>query len=505
MEPEHTILFLAVLLVAALVVAGDAPKVPEFCHGERGVCYTDLQVTVYRNGEHEEGVKVPIKKELCESFEDVEAYLGTFFPEKCSPEAPCKVYSEAAAALNDCADVDPEGNLYMVPKGRIFMWPTVEVGRRVEVTHLEDAPNGQPIVVETLSTSPRVFRLHNLFTHEEADAFIENALSISDEANRLKRSSTGAEGYTVNSRRTSENAFDGDSDVAKALKRRSMDLLGFPEFKDTWCDGMQILRYQMGQAYNKHMDPFDNNDPDDVTSDGHNYDSAGKGTNRFATILMYLSDVAEGGETVFPEGRPEGLPPAAPLVPLHEAVEDVRGRGLVDLFERGSWEEKMVGECRHRLAVKPKKGEAILFYSQHPDGRIDGASLHGGCPVLEGTKWAANLWLWNGVRQGYSATMEDGTVIDIWDPEPKLVTFTNRDWANAQLYWEDNFFSDLGAGQSIASNTFIGHQWNLRVDNAKPAVQHVKIPHELHYYEEGSNKLDIIFEKDQEVKIIGKR
>ena len=28
------------------------------------------------------------------------------------------------------------------------------------------------------------------------------------------------------------------------------------------------------------------------------------------------------------------------------------------------------------------------------------ASEHGGCPVLEGTKWAANLWVWNGRRYG---------------------------------------------------------------------------------------------------------
>jgi hypothetical protein len=34
-------------------------------------------------------------------------------------------------------------------------------------------------------------------------------------------------------------------------------------------------------------------------------------------------------------------------------------------------------------------------------GRVDEMSMHGGCPVLEGTKWAANLWVWNGRRYGY--------------------------------------------------------------------------------------------------------
>ena len=34
-------------------------------------------------------------------------------------------------------------------------------------------------------------------------------------------------------------------------------------------------------------------------------------------------------------------------------------------------------------------------------GRVDDMALHGGCPVIEGTKWAANLWVWNGPRYGY--------------------------------------------------------------------------------------------------------
>ena len=41
-------------------------------------------------------------------------------------------------------------------------------------------------------------------------------------------------------------------------------------------------------------------------------------------------------------------------------------------------EYDMVGQCRGRLAVRPKKAHAILFYSQHPDGTVDRASKHGG-------------------------------------------------------------------------------------------------------------------------------
>lgn len=71
-----------------------------------------------------------------------------------------------------------------------------------------------------------------------------------------------------------------------------------------------------------------------------------------------------------------------------------------DMFRPGGWEEKMVDSCHTRFAVRPKKGDAILFYSQKEDGALDKRSLHGGCPVLNGTKWAANVWVWNGCRYG---------------------------------------------------------------------------------------------------------
>ena len=58
----------------------------------------------------------------------------------------------------------------------------------------------------------------------------------------------------------------------------------------------------------------------------------------------------------------------------------------------------MARECRERFSVAPKKGDALLFYSQQPDGALDPLSFHGGCPVLGGTKWAANVWIWNGCR-----------------------------------------------------------------------------------------------------------
>lgn len=40
--------------------------------------------------------------------------------------------------------------------------------------------------------------------------------------------------------------------------------------------------------------------------------------------------------------------------------------------------------------MRPKKGDALLFFSLRPDGKTqDKAALHAGCPVVKGTKWIA--------------------------------------------------------------------------------------------------------------------
>lgn len=134
----------------------------------------------------------------------------------------------------------------------------------------------------------------------------------------------------------------------------------------------------------------------------YNYDSAGKGGNRYATALFYLNDLGEGhgGETVFPESWPTHQPEEE-HVDLDKALEALRASGDASGLKEGSMEEEMVAQCRSKLAVKPKKGKAIMFYSQLPDGSPDQSSLHGGCPVLSGVKYAANLWIWSLPRNGF--------------------------------------------------------------------------------------------------------
>jgi len=162
-------------------------------------------------------------------------------------------------------------------------------------------------------------------------------------------------GGTVDSKvRTSSGAF---------LKRQMVSVIAGIESRiaawtlinDTQGEGIQILRYEYGQKYDEHYDYFF-------------HDAANQnGGNRMATVLMYLSEVEEGGETVFPK---------AELSPYQEA------------------HPSEFSECGMRgLAVKPKKGDALLFFSLTTTGELDVTSIHGGCPVLQGTKWSATKWI----------------------------------------------------------------------------------------------------------------
>ena len=85
-------------------------------------------------------------------------------------------------------------------------------------------------------------------------------------------------------------------------------------------------------------------------------------------MLLYLTDVEEGGETAFPDS--EWLDPS------------MGGTG-------GPW-----SACAEdHVAVKPRKGDGLLFWSITPDNKIDPKSMHAGCPVLRGTKWTATKWI----------------------------------------------------------------------------------------------------------------
>jgi hypothetical protein len=111
-----------------------------------------------------------------------------------------------------------EFHLYAVPAGRVFMFAPAFIGEIFELPHVEGSDN-KNIHLEVLSLSPRVFDVFNFFSREESQDLVDRAVAETSESHRIKRSSTGASGYNINSRRTSESGFDTHGKTAVKVKK----------------------------------------------------------------------------------------------------------------------------------------------------------------------------------------------------------------------------------------------------------------------------------------------
>ena len=231
---------------------------------------------------------------------------------------------------------------------------------KVVLPRLSSLP--EPPWMEQISWEPRAFVYHNFLTPEECDHLIALATNAGPDGMKQATVVDPKTGATYPSaQRTSSGHFllrDQDPIVTRIEERIS----AFAMIPADHGEGMQILRYRRGQLYEPHYDYF---------TDKKNLRWYGQ---RVATVLMYLSDVKAGGETVFPKHgawiEPDEM--------------DVRGRS----------NSQSASQCaRGKLHVRPRRGDALLFHNVHLNGHEDPTSLHGGCAVLGGTKWTATKWM----------------------------------------------------------------------------------------------------------------
>ncbi|KAG6406642.1 hypothetical protein SASPL_134248 [Salvia splendens] len=210
------------------------------------------------------------------------------------------------------------------------------------------------IPFQVLSWRPRAVYFPNFASDEQCQNIIERAKK------KLKPSSLALrEGETAESTkgvRTSSGAFLSASEdstgtlefveekIARAtILPRSHGEAGYLAFN--------VLRYEVDQRYVSHYDSFNPAEYGPLKSQ------------RVASFLLYLSDVEEGGETMFP-------------------------------FENGSnMNQGYDYQGCIGLKVRPRRGDGLLFYSLYPNGTIDPTSLHGSCPVVKGEKWVATKWI----------------------------------------------------------------------------------------------------------------
>ena len=128
-------------------------------------------------------------------------------------------------------------------------------------------------------------------------------------------------------------------DIVTLLLRHRIAALAGHEFSG--LEAAAVLHYQPGQEFRPHHDFLNPNVPAFARE-------IAKTGQRLTTVLVYLSDDFDGGETNFP---------------------------LIDYRFRG------------------RKGDAILFRNLRPDGTPDYDTLHAGLAPTRGEKWLLSQWI----------------------------------------------------------------------------------------------------------------
>jgi prolyl 4-hydroxylase len=131
-----------------------------------------------------------------------------------------------------------------------------------------------------------------------------------------------------------------ETDLVARIEKRIAQLIGQPAENG---EGLQILRYPEGAESTPHFDYL-------MASNDANRESIERSGQRVSTLILYLNQVAAGGETTFPHTG---------------------------------------------FAVAPQQGNAVYFEYGDDAGQTDPLSLHAGAPVLAGEKWIATKWMRN--------------------------------------------------------------------------------------------------------------
>ena len=185
------------------------------------------------------------------------------------------------------------------------------------------------IDIITRFEEPLIVILGNVLSNEECDELIKLS------KDKMQRSKIGKT-REIDELRTSSSMFfqesESENETVARVEKRIATIMNIPIEHG---EGIQILKYTPGQEYKAHYDFFSS------TSKVAN-------NNRISTLIMYLNDVEQGGETFFP---------------------------------------------KLNLSVTPHKGMAVYFEYFYSDNDLNKLTLHGGAPVIAGEKWVATQWM----------------------------------------------------------------------------------------------------------------
>ncbi|PIK45176.1 putative transmembrane prolyl 4-hydroxylase [Apostichopus japonicus] len=178
-------------------------------------------------------------------------------------------------------------------------------------------------------------------------------------------------------------------DAQEVLRNRLIKLTGLhPDIIKT-SEQLQVVHYTPGGHYHAHHDSTQIIDgrPCAHTSylyphDPHSHLLSSR-VCRYITVLYYLADTEEGGETAFPAADNETFSEQS-YVKDNKTVEP----------------RDLTSHCKDaNLYLQPHHRMAVMWYNHHLDrergwlGDRNLFAFHGGCDVIKGEKWIANNWI----------------------------------------------------------------------------------------------------------------
>ncbi|XP_037720831.1 prolyl 4-hydroxylase subunit alpha-1 [Drosophila subpulchrella] len=194
-----------------------------------------------------------------------------------------------------------------------------------------------PLQVEPVHLDPDINVYHGMLNSNQiSDIFVEV------DKEEMVRSSVSGEGgkRTVRDLRVSQQTWlNYTTPVMQSISQIIQFVSGFDM---AGAEFMQVANYGVGGQYEPHSDYFEVNLPKEFEGD------------RISTSMFYLSNVEQGGYTVF---------------------------------------------TKLNLFLPPVKGALVMWHNLHRSLDVDVRTLHAGCPVIVGSKRIGNIWMHSGYQE----------------------------------------------------------------------------------------------------------
>ncbi|KAB1204844.1 Prolyl 4-hydroxylase subunit alpha-1 [Morella rubra] len=233
----------------------------------------------------------------------------------------------------------------------------VKLGRSADSNRID------PSRVVQLSSQPRVFLYMGFLSDKECDHLISLAYGVKEKVLGSEDNSV----HVVTNRllSSSEIALNIEDDVVTRIEERVSAWTFLPKENSRPLQVMHCGLEEVGQ----HYEYFVNRSTLELTQP------------LMAIVVLYLSNASQGGEILFPESE------------LHQQTS------------------KIWSDCpSHSSVRRPIKGNAILFFSLHPNASPDKSSYHARCPILKGEMWYATKFFYIRSRSREKETSEsDGS------------------------------------------------------------------------------------------------